>query len=164
MYIASYFFVDVFCINPFFPYLAFILNPQNVKNPRYQIGHDIRIHKILRYSIHYIIWYRFCLLAVSSIMSFFFWMELLMRWIPLLQITWKLNSGKSLESILRKDFEVSGKSLLFIIIWLVVEPPKNMKVNCDDDIHNIWKNKTTCSSHQPVIYLSWHPKSYRFSK
>ena len=36
------------------------------------------------------------------------------------------------------------------IIWLVVEPTplKNMKINWDDEISNIWKN---APKHQPVI-------------
>ena len=38
-------------------------------------------------------------------------------------------------------------------IWLVVEPTplKNMKVSWDDDIPNIWKNKT--QSKPPTIYI-----------
>ena len=38
--------------------------------------------------------------------------------------------------------------------WLVVGPPlwKNMKVNWDDDIPNIWENKKWQPNHQPGIY------------
>ena len=44
-------------------------------------------------------------------------------------------------------------------IWLVVEPTplKNMKVSWDDDIPNIWKNKT--QSKPPTIYIYIHSNS-----
>ena len=38
------------------------------------------------------------------------------------------------------------------LFWLVVSTPlKNMNVNWDDEIPNIWKNKTCSSHHQPGI-------------
>ena len=43
-----------------------------------------------------------------------------------------------------------------IIIWLVVRPPlwkKNMKVNWDDDIPNIWEHKIDVPNHQPVYHV-----------
>ena len=43
-----------------------------------------------------------------------------------------------------------------VMIWLVVSTPlKNMKVNWDDEIPNIWENKFDVPNHQPVIN-PWH--------
>ena len=40
------------------------------------------------------------------------------------------------------------------VFWLVVStPPKNMKVSWDDDIPNIWKNKSHVPNYQPVLKL-----------
>ena len=40
------------------------------------------------------------------------------------------------------------------IFWLVVSTPlKNMKVNWDDDIPNIWENKQWQPNHQPEYFF-----------
>ena len=45
-------------------------------------------------------------------------------------------------------------NLLLVGGWPI--PLKNMKVNWDDDIPKIWKNKTCSSHHQPVIAFKQH--------
>ena len=41
------------------------------------------------------------------------------------------------------------------LVWLVVSKPlKHMKVNWDDEIPNIWKNKIHVPNHQSVVYCT----------
>ena len=50
---------------------------------------------------------------------------------------------------------VYGCKLIHLIQYLVggiPTPLKNMKVSWDDDIPNIWKNKSHVPNHQPVYY------------
>ena len=44
-------------------------------------------------------------------------------------------------------------------IWLVVEPTplKNLKVNWDDELPNIWKNKNHVPNHQ-LVYVCVYRK------
>ena len=43
-----------------------------------------------------------------------------------------------------------GVCIYIYIFWLVVSTPlKDMKVNWDDDIPNMWKNRSHVPNHQP---------------
>ena len=53
-----------------------------------------------------------------------------------------------------------GILLSTLSTWVVWTPLKNMKVNWDDDIPNIWENRIDVPNHQPVIYLGDKPSKY----
>ena len=58
------------------------------------------------------------------------------------------SSSKSGCYVLFWQSQVYSKTL----VWLVISiPPKNMKVNWDDDIPNLWENKSHVPNHQPVV-------------
>ena len=51
---------------------------------------------------------------------------------------------------------IYGESMDNLWIWLVAKPPIwKIWVNWDDDIPNIWKNKSHVPNHQPVTGLEW---------
>ena len=43
----------------------------------------------------------------------------------------------------------------YLLVGGWATPLKNMKVNWDDDIPNIWENKIHVTNHQPECYVSW---------